>query len=132
MYLEVWGDWAPLIEMANGQTGFYLNPADSIHEGLFADRRMNSGHFTDACSGPLPERLDLVFRKTSHELISILVDIDNSVRPAGAIVRRKVYPVRRNHDTDAGKLSPFRSHHLTVSELSHGQIIARIFTRISN
>lgn len=70
-----------------------------------ADRRMNSGHFTGACSGPLPERLDLVFRKTSHELISIFVDIDNCVRPAGAFVRREVYSVRRKHDTDAWKLT---------------------------
>jgi hypothetical protein len=47
----------------------------------------------------------LVFRETSHELISIVVNKDDSVRPAGAVVRRKVYSVRRKHDTDAGKLT---------------------------
>jgi len=58
-----------------------------------------------AYSGLFSERFDLVFREASHDLISFLVDIDDSVRPAGACVRRKVYPVRRKDKTDAGKLA---------------------------
>ena len=70
-------------------------------------------------SASIPETSKLIFSINSHPLLSILVDINNGVGPAGTVAVREINSIRSKNDAGAGKLLGCSSHHLAISELSH-------------